>query len=603
MRKLIRGLLLLSLVAAGARAETAADPVEGTPVASKITAVTVYADRAQVTRTAEKVQLGGRLAFAKLPGWLDEGSVRVSINPAGAGEVTDVQIFKTFLARPEDADLRKAADAVQELADQVAALDNEGRVLDAQERQIEAIRAFSLDKWPKDAAAREVKPEEYGGLIRFIGESRREINTARFALEKQRRDLQPELDARNRRLAELRQRAQLEQRTVVVSTSAAAPATATVTLTYMLPGTTWEPLHELRASPDDTAITLASSAVVSQTTGEDWDGATLTFSTQRPNETARIPELEAMLVGGGRPLAHVTGAGTDSFQLALTNWSSNNSTWNTFKNSGDIAAQVDFEDNVKQQGEIQRRVIHLFREVQQQRGTTAQFTAPAPQTVRTDGRSVRVPLATLRLTAAPRTVAAPEVSLNAVRTAELTNRGAQPLLPGKVLLYREGAFIGTTEIEFTAPGETFSVFLGMDDRLKLSRSLDKKRSSLTWSGKRKRMAVAFVITVENLSEKPAAFQLADRVPVSENEEIRVQSVKIQPDAKPDSKGLLKWDVTLAPKEKREFRLDYTLEYPLDLPQRPVGNEKLQIHGADRQFNAPAAPADLSEQIRGLEAKF
>jgi len=246
---------------------------------------------------------------------------------------------------------------------------------------------------------------------------------------------------------------------------------------------------------------------------------------------------------------------------------------------------------VKQQLVTQGKVVRLFQEVQQQRGTTAQFTAAAPQTVRTDGRSIRVPIGSVQLAAAPRTVAAPEVSLNAVRTADLVNSSAQPLLPGKILLFREGAFIGTTETDFTAPGEAFSVFLGMDDRLKLSRSLDQKRSSLTWSGKRKRMALSYVITAENLTDKPVAFQLADRVPVSETEEIRVQSVKIQPDVKPDVKGLLKWDATLGAKEKREFRLDYTLEYPADLKTAAANND------------SPSAPVDLHMQIRSLESKF
>lgn len=178
---------------------------------------------------------------------------------------------------------------------------------------------------------------------------------------------------------------------------------------------------------------------------------------------------------------------------------------------------------------------------------------------------VRVPIGTTQFASTPRIVAAPELSLNAAQTADLANSSAQPLLPGKVLLFTEGAFVGTTETEFVAPGENFSLFLGVADQLKLSRTLDQKRSSLTWSGKRKRMTASFVVNVENLSAKPVAFQLSDRVPVSETDEIRVYSVKLQPDLKPDVKGLFKWEVKLNPKEKKEFRIEYTLEYPPELP--------------------------------------
>ena len=591
MKTLARLLTFISLIAPSWAADDAKI------AASKITAVTVYADRARVTRTAAKAPLGGRLAFTKLPGWIDEGSVRVSLAPAGAGELLDVQIEKTFLARPDDAALRQAEAAVTELTDQLAALDDERAALDAQAKQTDAIRVFSLDKLPKDAAVREVKGEEYGGVVKFVGHSLLEIAQARRELEKKQRDLRPDMEARQKKLNELRQRAQLEQRNVIVTTAARqADATATVTLTYLLPGATWEPVHELRTAADGRSVSVASFAVVTQTTGEDWEDAALMFSTQRPNTTERIPELEALLVGGGRSLARAINAGGDSFGLALNNYEQQNPTWNTYANSTRQEVQRDWGENVRQQRERQVKVVEAFQKVQQ-RGTTAQFAALGAPAVRTDGRMVRVPIGTEHFAATPRIVAAPELSLNAVQTADLVNTGKQPLLPGKVLLYAEGAFVGTTETEFVAPGEGFSMFLGVADRLKLSRTLDPKRSSLTWTGKRKRMQASFVISVENLADQPVACQLADRIPVSETEEIRVTGVRIQPEAKPDVKGLLKWDVTLAAKEKKEFRVEYTLEYPPDMLQRAAAKE-------GERAGAPSAPAEgLHEQIKALEKMF
>lgn len=584
----------LAILFALAQSVWAADPDDAKPVASKITAVTVYADRARVTRTAVDVPLGGRAAFTRLPGWIDEGSVRVDLVPADAGELLDVQIEKTFLARPDDDEIRKAELAVTELSDRLASLDDEQAALDSQSKQTDAIRVFSLEKLPRDAAVREVKVEEYGGVVKFIGGSLLEIARARRDLEKKRRDLQPELAARQRKLNELRQRSQLEQYTVVVTTTAARPGgTATMTLTCMLPGSTWEPVHELRAAPDGKSMTLASYAAVSQTTGEDWDNVSLTFSTQRPTATERIPELDALMVGEGRSLARVIAASRDSFGLAVANFDSLNPVWNDFANGGRPDIQRLWADNVKQQRAKQVRVVEAFQKVQQ-RGTTAQFAAHGPQKVRTDGRAARVPIGLTQLAATPRIVAAPEVSLNAVQTADLVNTGNQPLLPGKVLLYAGGAFVGTTETEFVAPGEGFSVFLGVADSVKLGRKLDRKRSSLTWSGKRKRMQASFVVTAENLSDRAVALQLADRVPVSETDEIRVTGLRIEPKAKPDAKGLLKWDVTLAAKEKKEFQIEYTVEYPAGLPQ-PSGS------GASDEEARPSQ--QLYRQINSLEQLF
>ena len=592
---------LLSAIAAAcsfaAEPPAVGDADDAKSVSSKIIEVTVYADRAQVTRTAAIALPGeaARLAFAKLPGWIDEGSVRVSLVPADAGQVLDVQVRRTFLARSSDEEIQKAEAAVREIADQIAALEDEKAVLEAQAKQVESIRMFSLEKLPKDVALREIKPEEYSASVKFISSSLREMAQAKRDLEKQRRDLQPELNARQRKLDELRQRAQLEQRTVVV-TLQGAPRPATLSLTYTLPGATWEPVHELRATADAKTVSVASFAVVRQTTGEDWTGVALALSTQKSTETMKIPELEALLVGG-RKLPRLFAGSGESFKEANKNWEAQNTYWYDLNNR-DAAVQREYRANQVGQSGVTKRVEQVF-ETLQQRGTTAHFPALGPQIIRTDGRPVRVPIGSTDLAAQHRILAAPEMSLNAARIVDLANTSRQPLLPGRVSLFLGGAFLGLTEAEFVAPGEAFALYLSVADHLKLSRTLDKKRSSLTRGGAKTKMQVSFLVAVENLSDLSAALQLTDRVPVSETEEVRVSGVKIQPEGKPDAKGLLHWELNLAAKQTKEYRIEYALEYPTELPQRLTPLPSRSATGTPAESSA----SGLYEQIKSLEKKF
>lgn len=596
--------LAFFLPALAAEAPPPDDDDKAATLTSSIAEVTVYADRARVTRTAAADLPSGaaRFAFRKLPGWVDDGSVRVSLTPPDAAQILDVEVKRTFLAKPNEDEFKKAEAAVREISDQVAALDDEAKVLDAQAKQVDAIRAFSLDKLPKDAATREIKIAEYGQVVDFVAEQLRKIAKARRDLELKKRDLEPELDARQRKLSELRQRSQLEQRTVLVDLKGSAARRVTLTLTYMLPGATWEPAHELRAAPGATSVTLASYAVVSQTTGEDWTGAAVTLSTQRTTATLRIPELEALLVGGGRSLAQaVTPQTEDSFELANRRFEGQSGQFFSIYNK-DVAAQQEYQGNIAKQTMVQRKVERVFR-VLQQRGTTTQFPAGA-QTVRGDGRPVRVPIGTATLEARHRIVAAPEASLNAARAVDLTNTANQPILPGKVALFLEGAFLGGTETEFVASGESFSMFLGVADRVKLSRKLDAKHSAHFSDGKRTRLQVAYLVSVENLSDQAVALQLTDRVPVAETEEIRVRNVRVLPESRPDDKGLLKWELSLAAKQAREFRIEYTLEYPTDLPQRAAGQTAEQTEAMDATKEHPATPsarAAAPAQQRSLQA--
>jgi uncharacterized protein (TIGR02231 family) len=242
----------------------------------------------------------------------------------------------------------------------------------------------------------------------------------------------------------------------------------------------------------------------------------------------------------------------------------------------------------------QKRAEHLF-ETLQQRGTTAHFPALSRQTIRSEGRQIRVPLGAASLNAQHRVIAAPEVSLNAGRTVELKNATGQSILPGKVALFLDGAFLGLTEADYVAPNESFALYLGVADNVKISRTLDRKHSELRRGGQRTKMQASFLVSVENLSQRPVSLQLADRLPVSQNEDVKVSGIKIVPELKPDIKGLLRWDVNLAARQTKDFRIDYTLDYPTELPERPPA--------VDPATGLPVPASELREEIKKLERRF
>lgn len=570
----------------------AADPAK--PVESRITAVTLYADRAEVTRTAAVSLPPGasQVAFAGLPGWIDEGSVRLTLAPERLGRIADVQIRREFLSTAADAALREATRSVQELQDRVAGLDDELKILEEQAQQVADAKVFAMDKLPRDAAIAALDIDQYGKTVDFVGQRLKELAARRRAIMAERREIDPELNVRQRQLCDVQQRQQLEQRTVIVALEAAAAGQGNLTLSYMLPGATWEPVHELRADAGSTGhVSLASHAVVSQTTGEDWPPAVLAFSTQSPTEIVRIPELQALLLDKPAPAVNIAAASA-TFEKARHLYAGQNAIW--FRaNNGDVS-QVVYEDNGRRQRDVQSRVLASFEELKQ-RGTSYLFKGGVQVAIRGDGSAVRVPIGQVRLQASPLIVAAPEVSLNAAHVLQCVNSGSQPLLPGKVTLYRDGAFLGLTDVPFVAENESFDVMLGLADHIKLSRVLDRKRSSLR-RGSRTRMEVAFDVTVENLSEKPAAVRLFDRIPVSEDREVRVFDVSIEPGVKPDSKGMLRWNLNLKPRSRQSFRIAYSVEYP---PQAIAAARAKTSSGSE-----PAAPSDsVYLQLESLEKRF
>jgi uncharacterized protein (TIGR02231 family) len=366
----------------------------------------------------------------------------------------------------------------------------------------------------------------------------------------------------------------------------------------MLPGATWETLHELRAADSEpTSVEVTSFAIVTQASGEDWDNAELTFSTQSSTASVRIPELEALTLGDTRAATQSLERQSASFTRAEAAFQGQNRLWNKRAQTTETSTKFEeiYENNFEYLQVVQSKTVQLFQSLQQ-RGTTAQFKAMSTTKVRADGRSVRVPIGRVHLKAKQAVVAAPEQSLNAAQTLEMLNESGQPLLPGNVALYQAGAFLGMTNLDFVADGEHFAVFLSVADQLKLSRVLDKKRSALVRK-QHTQMQLAFVVTVENLSAKAVSLNLADRIPVSEDKEVVVSGVKIGPDAKPDSKGIVRWPLTLQPKEKRKFEIQYQLEYP------PTLVLDMRRNRAHEPSPAPARAYDLKRDIEQLEHGF
>ncbi len=204
------------------------DDPNAVAVSSTIRKVTVYSDRALVRREAAvKVTTQPTVfAFRHLPGWVDDGSVRAATT---AGRILDVRVGRSYLAQATEKSYRKAEAHARVLADRLLALDDELKVLDAQTKQVEDIKAFSMDKLNKDVAlgnpkgpgnrpvAGSVGVTTYAAVVNFIAKKMREIAKGRRAVQAERKKLAPKVKASNRRLEDLRGLTQLEETKVFVT--------------------------------------------------------------------------------------------------------------------------------------------------------------------------------------------------------------------------------------------------------------------------------------------------------------------------------------------------------------------------------------------------
>ena len=267
---------------------------------SSISAVTVYLDRALVTRAAPVRCPAGQSEFvlAGLPSELADASIRVSASNA---TVRGVRVERVFLERAEAEAVRKLEDEIQALRDSEGALRDELAVLEGEAHFLKSLSASAPERANRMLAEGALKLPDVGGVEKTLDLVTKGLsaNAGKVRdVNKKLRELAPKIEAKTRELGEKRAGERLEQKKVTVALESAAGGEARISLSYLLPGAMWFPSYDVRADLDKGEMELIYYAVIQQATGEDWTGAELTLSASRPAERTAKPELDPWLIGG-----------------------------------------------------------------------------------------------------------------------------------------------------------------------------------------------------------------------------------------------------------------------------------------------------------------
>jgi uncharacterized protein (TIGR02231 family) len=536
---LIGGLLFAAPLVAGATAPHA------TP--SAISAVTVFGDRAQITRTATVALRPGRqqVAFADLPVGLQEDSVRVSGTGAAGARVIDVSIQRNYLEKPFGDTLRRLAAEKTAAEDALRAVTGRLAALASQKAFYESVRVGYGERISKEILTARPGTAEVGEFVRFVGDGLLTVDGKQREAEREQRDLAAKIDALNREINEIQNGGARESRSVLVELEAAKAGETALELAYLVPGASWEPVYDLRLADSGTETELVFRALVRQSTGEEWREVPLTLSTARPAAGGAPPELVPWHIGFFRPQP-VYGATVPAPRKAMLKKEAMAMDMAMAEMAAPAAAPV----------------VPVTAVVEEGRAAT-QFRLPRTVTVPADGapQGVTVAMATLPTTVTYQVV--PKRSSLAFVKSPVRNTLGYPLLPGRVNIFNGNTFSGASYLKGMAPGETIDLFFGSDDGIKVVRhELKQHRDAGFISGNRQ--TYGYRIEVTNHKREAQNVTILDQLPLADDEAIVVTLADAS--SKPETTattGELKWHLALAPNEKKEITFTIQVEYPKD----------------------------------------
>ena len=123
---------------------------------------------------------------------------------------------------------------------------------------------------------------------------------------------------------------------------------------------------------------------------------------------------------------------------------------------------------------------------------------------------------------------------------------------------RQGAMIGRSKTSFVGQGEPFELGMGVDDGLRVRRTVEEKRDTTLVMGKQ-RITRTIKVFLRNLSDSERALRVVERYPVSEIEDVNVELVSYR-EGKPEPRdGFVHFDVTVPGHGTKELVLEVRIE--------------------------------------------
>ena len=551
-------------------------------VDSRITAVTVYGDRAIVTRTTSADFTPGEhtLEIENLPLALVDQSLQALGKGVAGAAILDVKAQNVFVETAANERVKALEDQVKDLQRQRRVLDDRGKILDEQRAFVQRMLQSSTSPVAGPAgggAPSRPTLEEWQKLFAYAEESLGRIAKEQQTIDIEREGLQAREAGLNQQLSELRGARGRRSKTVTVRVALTNPGKLELTVRYAVPNAGWTPSYDARLQSAGRMIELSYFGVVRNGTGEDWNDVALTLSTARPNVGGGAPELRPWitdvvrmsettiinpdLVGEIRILSAPVDAelGRGNGQIALT-------TRQDFNNPvapTPLPSPPPDSDAGVLTAEVEAAV------------TSATFKIPV--TVSLPGNNViqKVAIKDARLAATLQFQSTPKVLEAAFLSAYASNATDYPLLAGPMNTFLDDTFVAASRIKTVMPGETFELALGVDDGISVKRRLVNRFTDETGlTNKSRRVTYEILVTLTNNKTTAERVVFKEPTPVSRDEKIVVklltpQEREVGSLANPrevtrEEDGKVVWRVDLKPGEKREFVLKMSVEHPGNL---------------------------------------
>jgi len=410
---------------------------------------------------------------------------------------------------------------------------------------------------------------------------------------------------------------------IIVEVEAKSADNATFEISYFTDGANWFPSYDIRVDDLSKPIELIAKANISQSTGEDWENVQLTFSSGEPNVGGVAPELQPWYLRYGSrnysyknnglynpSIRQVTGRvidgnfkdplpgvnviiegttiGTvtdiDGFytinvpigksQLVFSYVGMNTQSVTISKPvmnielesgalldevvvTGTVAGRDKRKNSIKEEREEAEYVVSTA----EQTPTVLTFKVEERFNIPSKNESKTINLSENKIDATYTHYTVPKLENTAYLIASINNWSRYNLLQGEANIYFENTFITETIIDAQGFNDTLSISLGPDRNIAIKRVKDEDFCKTKMLSSNVNQSIGFNIDIRNNRKQQINLECYDQIPVSEIDDIKVKVDNISNGSLNEKTGIIKWKFPLMPNENKQLQLGYEVKYP------------------------------------------
>ena len=495
-----------------------------------IAQATVYLNGAQITRsqTFELKKGTNKVLFKDLP--LDMNGQ--SITASSDGKCTVVSVTHgTAYAKAEDKRISELYAKLRTLKDKLK-----------MERSMLGVLTEEENLIRKNTQAQDGKmfrAEDMKNAVLFFRERMSSLCGEKF-------DSQKRIDKLSEDISQIESQIGMDDRDrqrseVEIEVHCANDVTSELVISYFAQNAGWTPYYDIRAKDVEGPLSIASKALVYQTTGEDWNGVNIILSTGNPSLGGDLPELMPWYIDFFEPRKERSAhADAQAFNMKS------------------VQRCEAMEDECLA---APAAAAYIPAATPRENMTSIEYPLPVPYTIPSSDVGKSVDIITHNVKAEYYYKSVRKLEKDVFLTAKVKDWEHLNLLAGNANIFFEDKYVGEIFIDPRRADEGLRISLGRDKNIMVTRVRGKDFIAPSAIGSTTKASREWTLTAKNLKKQKVEIVIEDQIPVSVNKGITVDAVTVSGAEHDKETGKLTWKFTLDPAGSKSFPVKYNVTYP------------------------------------------